>query len=96
VKAVQLRLHGAPATTNEERDNHLLQGARFEHRWNAVHEVTARLTGGAHERGMGDAPTLRDDKSRQTDLPDGQNPFGFSDDRFGRPAFSLPNRVRVN
>jgi hypothetical protein len=45
---------------------------------------------------MGDAPTLRDDKSLQTDSPDGQNLFDFSDDRFGHRAFSLPNRVRVN
>jgi hypothetical protein len=45
---------------------------------------------------MGGAPTLRDDKSRQTDSPDGQNPFIFSDGRFGHRAFSLPDRVRVN
>jgi hypothetical protein len=45
---------------------------------------------------MGDAPTLRDDKLRQTDSPDGQTLFDFSDDRFGHRAFSLPNRVRVN
>jgi hypothetical protein len=31
-----------------------------------------------------------------TDSPDGQNLFNFSDDRFGRWAFSLPNRVRAN
>jgi hypothetical protein len=32
----------------------------------------------------------------QTDSPDGQNLFNFSDDRFGHRALSLPNRVRVN
>jgi hypothetical protein len=45
---------------------------------------------------MGGAPTLGDDKSLQTDSPDGQNLFDFSDHRFGHRAFSLPNRVRVN
>src|SRR4029077_18043989 len=47
-------------------------------------------------RHVGDAPTLRDDKLRQTDSPDGQNLFNFSDDRFGHQAFSLPNRARKN
>jgi hypothetical protein len=44
---------------------------------------------------MGDAPTLRDDESLQTDSPVGQNLFNFSDDRFGHRAFSLPKRVRA-
>jgi hypothetical protein len=41
------------------------------------------------DRHMGDAPTLRDDKSLQTDSPVGQNLLNFSDDRFGHRAFSL-------
>jgi hypothetical protein len=45
---------------------------------------------------MGDAPTLRDDESLQTDSPDGLNLSNFSDHRFGHRAFLLPNLVRVN
>jgi hypothetical protein len=32
-------------------------------------------------------PTLRDDKLLQTDSPDGQHLFNFSDGRFGHRAF---------
>ena len=39
---------------------------------------------------------LRDRALRVADLPVGQNPFDFSDDRFGHGAFSLPNRMRAN
>jgi hypothetical protein len=40
-----------------------------------------------NNRHTGDAPTLRDDKSQRTDLPDGQNLSSFSVHRFGHRGF---------